>query len=98
MARARHLKGLVRSRSFFGTDNLIHMISSSPIVFVVNCRFLISHMNQDVVHVLEVREADLASPPRIDVVGGEATGVDDLEDTVLHGHLPLGLLPASEDD
>ena len=58
----------------------------------------LAHELQDVVHVLEGCEADLASPPRIDVVGGEATGADDLEDTVLHDHLPLGLLPASEDD
>ena len=58
----------------------------------------LAHELQDVVHALEVREADLTSLSCIDVVRGEATGVDDLEDPVLHDHLPLGLLPASEDD
>ena len=58
----------------------------------------LAHELQDVVHALEVREADLTSLSCIVVVGGKATGVDDLEDPVLHDHLPLGLLPASEND
>ena len=57
-----------------------------------------AHEPQDVVYVFKIREADLAFLPRINVVGGGATGIDDLEDTVLRDHLSLGLLPASEDD